>query len=202
MTVMPPALAIGCPPSVTDWVTAGDGAVPLGPGGAVLAGEGDEELDDADCDVAGERAFLLGEAGAAAAAVGVAHVPQVRLAGAVDHRQPRPVGQRLADGEADVGLDAPQQVGAGRGAGLPQGDGPEAAVGEQQHARLQAPGEGGGEFLLAVGHCLQSRFRRCGQLLLCWWELRFLVVWLSPGVRGFRPVLARDWHGASDYKKY
>jgi hypothetical protein len=34
------------------------------------------------------------------AAVGVAHVPQVRLAGAVDHRQPRPVGQRLPDGQA------------------------------------------------------------------------------------------------------
>src|ERR1035438_9219513 len=63
----------------------GDGAVPLGAGGAVLAGHGDEELDDADGDVTGERAFLLGEAGAAAAAVGVAHGPQVRLAGAVDH---------------------------------------------------------------------------------------------------------------------
>ena len=85
----------------------GDGAVPLSAGGAVVAGQGDEELDDADGDVAGERALLLGQAGAAAAAVGVAHVPQVRLAGAVDHSQPGPVGQRLPDGQADVGLDAP-----------------------------------------------------------------------------------------------
>jgi len=81
---------------------------------------------------AGERAFLLRQAGAAASAVGVAHVPPGRLARAVDRGQPGPVGQRLPDGEADVGLDAPQQAGTGRGAGPPQDKGSEAAVGEQQ----------------------------------------------------------------------
>ena len=76
---------------------------------------------------------------------------ELLLVGVVDAGEEGPVGQDRDHGQAQVAGDAPQQVGAGAGGGVPQAPGVEAAVGEQQHALVQAPGQGECERALPGG---------------------------------------------------
>jgi hypothetical protein len=59
------------------------------------------------------------------------------------------VGQLLDHGQDDVLANPPQQVGPGRGCGLPQVHAEEAAVGQQEHARSKRSEDLAGQGVLA-----------------------------------------------------
>jgi site-specific DNA recombinase len=127
----------------------GDQPVPLGAGGAVLAGDGQPELDDPDGD-AGQRPGLRRQRAAAAAPLAVLVQPRLHRARVADVREPGPVRQGPRHRQDHAVLGPPQQVRAGRRRSVPQLVAVEVPVGQQQHPRAQAAQQVPGARLLAA----------------------------------------------------